>query len=196
MELSRHGYLRKEDFLKDRLVFINTSAIETVYTPDIALQHMHIHDFVELSMVIEGEGIHCTLDGCKECVQGDVFVINSGMPHSFYRMEGREPLVVQNLIFDPTDIFEGEIGDPNHPRYCCGLFREDSMVSHIMLKAGYMDEAKSIMDRIEKEQERKWMEWQVAVRAHLLDFLIMCSRRISSRQIAPHTSALPKLKER
>ncbi|MBE6558367.1 MAG: helix-turn-helix domain-containing protein [Ruminococcaceae bacterium] len=195
-DLSRHGYLHKEDFLKDRLVFINQSIIDTIYRPEIALPHMHIHDFVELSVVISGEGYHRTLNDCSECFPGDVYVINAGAPHAYYIKENGPGLVVQNLIFDPPMLLEGELGSPDHPRYCCGLFREDPMIAHVVLSPGFREEALRIMDRMEKEQARKWLEWEVSVKAHLLDFLIMCSRRISYRAKDAYDKPIPKLRDR
>ena len=195
-ELSRHGYLHKKDFLSDRLVFINQSKIDTVYNPEIALSHMHIHDFVELSLVISGSGIHRTVNDCSECHPGDVYVINSGAPHSYYLNENGGELVVQNMIFDPTDILDGELGDPEHSRYCCGLFREDPMISHVFLTPDYRKEALRIMDRMQKEQMRKKLEWEMSVKAHLVDFLIMCSRLISIPADSTHTKFIPKLRDR
>ena len=195
-ELSRHGYLHKKDFLSDRLVFINQSKIDTVYNPEIALSHMHIHDFVELSLVISGSGIHRTVNDCSECHPGDVYVINACAPHSYYLNENGEELVVQNMIFDPTDIFDGDLGDPEHSRYCCGLFREDPMIAHVFLTSDYRQEAIRIMERMQKEQTRKWLEWEMSVKVHLVDFLIMCSRRISTPTDSAHAKSLPKLRNR
>lgn len=195
-DLPIHGYLHKSDFLRDQLVFIARSELETVYQPEIALPHMHIHDFVELSLVIAGKGMHRTLDACTECSPGDVYVINACAPHAYFVKDEGGELVVQNMIFDPTELFEGDLGSPDHPRYCCGLFREDSMIAHIKLPPDYQAEAMRIMDRIQKEQERQWLEWQVSVRAHMLDFLIMCSRRISSKADYAYDKPLPKIRDR
>ena len=176
-----HGHLPKDIFLSDRPVFINQVCNSTLYRPETAISHMHIHDFVELSVVVAGKGYHKTLYECAECQPGDVYIINEGAPHAYFIREEGEELVLRNFIFDPKDILDGEPAIPDHPRYCCGLFREDPMISHAFLKPDYLREILRIMDRINKEQSRKWLEWEVSVKAHLLDILVMCSRRILGR---------------
>lgn len=174
-----HGHLPKEIFLNDRLVFINQVKNNTLYRPETALSHMHIHDFVELSLVIAGKGYHKTLYECAECYPGDVYIINEGAPHAYFTQEEGDELVLRNFIFDPKDILDGELAIPDHPRYCCGLFRRNPMISHVFLTSDYIREILRIMDRIDKEHSRKWLEWEISVKAHLLDILVMCSRRIS-----------------
>lgn len=192
---SRHGHLRKEDFLRDRLVFINQSHNTTVFSPDNAWPHMHIHDFVELSFVVSGSGYHRTMNECVECFPGDVYVINAGAPHAYFIKQKGDSLVIQNFLFDPAELLAQDLGSPDHPRYCCGLLREDSMISHVRLSPDYLEEAKRIMDRIAKEQQRRQLEWEAAVKAHALDLLIMCSRRIIPRADQSPKS-VPKLRDR
>ena len=191
----RHGHLPKDLFLSDRLVFINQVVNSTVYRPETALSHMHFHDFVELSLVVEGRGYHRTLHECSPCAPGDVYVIDEGAPHAYYIREEGEELVLRNFILDPKDILDGDLAVPDHPRYCCGLFREDPMVSHAFLSPDCVREAIRIMDRIDKEQTRKQMEWEVSVKAHLLDMLVMCSRRLVS-ETNGDSKPLSKLRDR
>ena len=195
-ELSKHGILHKTDFLRDQPVFINQSLLTTPFDPEIALPHMHIHDFVELSIVLEGNGIHCTLDDCCACGPGDVFAINLGTPHSYFAGEAGQELIVQNVIFDPTELLEGELGDPDHERYCCGLFRENPMTAFVQLSPAYVEEAKRLVDRMEKELLRRGLEWQVSVRLHLMDLLIMCSRRITTMPKENGNRPVSKLRDR
>lgn len=191
-----HVYHRKEVFLTDRKVFVKTSPNHTPFSPEIALPHMHMHDFVELSLVVSGSGIHQTLDNYAECHPGDVYVINAGAPHSYFLPPDGGELVVKDVIFDPTDILDGDLGNSEHPRYCCGLFREESMIAHVVLPPDYQEEAKRIIDRIEKEQIRKNLEWEVSVKAHLLDLLIMCSRRVPHENYTAYDKPIPKLRNR
>ena len=191
----RHGHLPKDIFLSDRLVFINQVKNSTLYRPETALSHMHFHDFVELSLVVSGKGYHKTLHECSACAPGDVYVINEGAPHAYFIREEGSDLVLRNFIFAPKDILDGELSIPDHPRYCCGLFREDPMISHAFLNSDYLREIVRIMDRIEKEQSRKWLEWEISVKAHLLDILVMCSRRVSNKTDG-EAKPIPKLRDR
>lgn len=51
------------------------------------------------------------------------------------------------------------------------------------------------MDRIEKEQSRKWLEWEISVKAHLPDILVMCSRRVSNKTDG-EAKPIPRLRDR
>ena len=193
---SKYGHLRKENYLHDRLIFINQSKNETIYRAETALPNMHIHDFVEVSFVIAGEGYHRTLNDFAECHPGDVYVINAGAPHAYFIKEKGDNLVIQNLVFDPTDILDGELGSPDHPRYCCGLFREDPMISHVFLSPECLEEAKRMMDLIEIEQAVKRLEWEVSVKTYLQAILIMCSRRVVNGIDSAKNKPIPKLRNR
>ena len=193
---SKHGHLRKENYLHDRLIFINQSKNETVYRAESALPHMHIHDFVEVSFVISGEGYHRTLNDFAECHPGDVYAINAGAPHAYFIKETGDNLVIQNLVFDPAEILDGELRSPDHLRYCCGLFREDPMISHAYLSPECLEAAKRMMDLIQTEQAEKCLEWEISVKTYLQAILIMCSRRITNSTDSEKNKPVPKLRNR
>ena len=154
---SKYGHLRKENFLSDRPVFVNQAYSDTLFKPETAFPHMHIHDFVELSMVISGEGYHRTLNDLTACAPGDVYVINTGAPHAYFIKEKGDTLVVRNLIFDPSDILDAELSVPESPRYCCGLFREDPMMGNVRQSslAGHSDHVQSPYRRKNRNSQRQ-----------------------------------------
>lgn len=63
---------------------------------------VHKHDFVEIVYVISGCGIHIVADNQCETARGDLFIINTDVPHGFFPKQGSSsPPVVYNCVFMP-----------------------------------------------------------------------------------------------
>lgn len=185
--------LRKAELLADAPLFINRVTVETVYSPEDSLSQLHIHDFVEVSIVLAGKGIHRTPDGCAECSAGDTYIIGAGVPHAYFAAEDGECPTVCNLVFDPAEIFVGDAADPDHPRYCYGVFREDPLTVYVMLTSRTLEDVERTVTRMEKELARRRPEWETAVRAYLVNLLIMMGRYASQRELP---ASAPRPKER
>ena len=185
--------LHKADFLGNVPLFINRVTVETVYSPEDSLSQLHMHDFVEMSIVMAGRGIHRTPDETAECSAGDTYVINAGVPHAYFAAEDGSCPTVCNLVFDPANLFDGEAADPDHPRYCYGLFREDPLTVYVMLTSRTLEDVERTLTRMEKELDRRRPEWEVSVKAYLTNLLIMMGRYASQRETPENA---PKPKER
>ena len=183
--------VRKSELLADTPLFINHVTVETVYSPETALSQLHIHDFVEVSIVTAGRGVHRTPDGCNECNPGDTYVIGAGVPHAYFAAEDGDRPTVCNLVFDPADLFDGEAADPDSPRYCYGLFREDPLTVYVMLTSRTLEDVERTVTRMEKELDRRRPEWEMAVKSYLVNLLIMMGRYASQRE-QPATAPRPK----
>ena len=61
-EYSNMEVLSNSEFLDDFPVFTNISGDDDLYDERLGLSQMHVHEFVEISIVVEGEGIHLSLD--------------------------------------------------------------------------------------------------------------------------------------
>ncbi|MHA6529928.1 AraC family transcriptional regulator [Paenibacillus sp. BAC0078] len=68
--------------------------------------HLHVHDFIEISYVASGSGIHILGDNKYEVCKGDLFLINYQTPHEFRSIDspGAPPLQVYNCVFKPDFI--------------------------------------------------------------------------------------------
>ncbi|MBP3571679.1 MAG: helix-turn-helix domain-containing protein [Clostridia bacterium] len=185
--------VRKSELLANTPLFINRVTVETVYSPEDSLSQLHIHNFVEVSIVTAGRGIHRTPDGCAECGAGDTYVIGAGVPHAYFAAEDGERPTVCNLVFDPAELFEGEAADPDSPRYCYGLFREDPLTVYVMLTSRTLEDVERTVTRMEKELSRRRPEWEMAVKSYLINILIMMGRYASQRENSP---TAPRPKER
>ena len=185
--------VRKSELLANTPLFINRVTVETVYSPEDSLSQLHIHNFVEVSIVTAGRGIHRTPDGCAECGAGDTYVIGAGVPHAYFAAEDGERPTVCNLVFDPAELFEGEAADPDSPRYCYGLFREDPLTVYVMLTSRTLEDVERTVTRMEKELSRRRPEWEMAVKSYLINILIVMGRYASQRENSP---TAPRPKER
>ena len=96
-----------------------------------------------------------------------------------------------NLVFDPAELFEGEAADPDSPRYCYGLFREDPLTVYVMLTSRTLEDVERTVTRMEKELDRRRPEWEMAVKSYLVNLLIMMGRYASQRE-QPATAPRPK----
>ena len=65
--LAHPDRLQKKDYLSNVPLYINHVIVETPFSPQTAPAHMHIHEFVEISIVTAGKGIHHTLLHTNEC---------------------------------------------------------------------------------------------------------------------------------
>lgn len=74
--------------------------------------HLHVHDFIEISYVASGAGLHILGDRKYEVRKGDLFLINYHIPHEFRSIDSpmEPPLKVYNCVFKP-DFLDGNLFD-------------------------------------------------------------------------------------
>jgi len=181
--------LRKEDFFSHTPVYMNHAVVDTVYSTETALSHFHTHDFVEISIVVDGKGIHSTLGQTIECNTGDVYIINEGAPHAYFANSDGDCPVVCNLVFDPKDILDGKYARYDHPEYCYGVFRENGMFAYMMLTSKMMNDMTDLLESMEKELAQREYQWEQALKAYLANFLILASRYIAPLKIVQSSQA-------
>ena len=64
--------------------------------------HLHTHDFLEISYVASGEGVHILGDKKYNVFKGDLFVINYNVAHEFRSIAGSDDkLIIYNCVFKP-----------------------------------------------------------------------------------------------
>jgi AraC-like DNA-binding protein/mannose-6-phosphate isomerase-like protein (cupin superfamily) len=69
----------------------------------------HVHDFVELALVVAGVGSHTTADGTDRLSPGDVVVVRPGAWHAWTPEAGVQPLAVTNAYLGPETLHQ-ELG--------------------------------------------------------------------------------------
>ncbi len=84
-------------FKENELVYINKSDELKEYCGI-----MHKHDFIEISYVVSGEGIHLCGENKYEISKGDLFIINYDVPHGFFSKSNNIKVpIVYNCVFMP-----------------------------------------------------------------------------------------------
>ncbi len=170
--------LRKEEWLRENPIYQNTVACEKRFNPDFSLSQLHFHEFLEVSIIAEGSGIHRIWNRVLTCRKGDVYVLNAGVPHEYFVKDGEEKLVIRNILFDVEDWFTGDLALPDSPRFCYGIFDEDILSAYVSLKGRSMETVERIYQAIEKETVEKEPEWMEAVKAQLVLLLIAIRRHL------------------
>ncbi|MBQ8209116.1 MAG: cobalamin-dependent protein [Clostridia bacterium] len=161
-----------------QLIVQNTSVYETIYNPDLTLSHLSTNEFVEISVVVDGSGIHRILNEADECHIGDMYILGSGVPHGYFSKSETEKPTVCTLAFNPSELFDGEWSNPESIHFCAGVFRDKIPVSYAMFNAKIMSLFRKTYDLIEYEQECRNLEWDASVKSHLALLLVAVSRYI------------------
>ena len=141
---------------------------------------LSVHDWFEISLVIEGIGVHCIDRKMIPCKPGDIYVISSNTAHAYFRNSDNETLVVRKLIFPLNRWFKGDAGVYGNKHYCYGVFSDAPSVAYAMLNSAMIDKVSAIFDSIENELVDKENEWKSVVRAHLVELFAYVGRYISN----------------
>lgn len=165
--------------LKENLVFQDTVVYENACNSDFSLSHLHMNEFVEISVVVDGSGFHKILNETDECNAGDMYIIGSGVSHSFFAASDDKKPTVCTLVFNPFDLFDGDLVNPASDRFCYGIFRDKVPVSYAMLNSRVLKEFVRIYDSVAAEIKEKGTEWQSAVKAQLMLLLVTVGRYIN-----------------
>lgn len=71
---------------------------------------LHNHDFIEISYVIEGRGVHVLGESHINIEKGDYFIINTGVPHGYKDIE---EMTVYNCVFTADFLDASMLGIQN-----------------------------------------------------------------------------------
>ena len=166
----------KADLLGNSPVFQNTAVCRQIYTPEIGLSGLHFHEFIEVSIVTEGIGLHRIFNDVTECRCGDIYIMNTGVPHGYFAKSATECPTVCNLLFDAGDWFSGAEACPDDPHFCYGVFRDNPSFAYALLTSGVLDEVMHLYDSVAQEAAAQRADWQNAVRAYITLLLITTER--------------------
>lgn len=158
----------------------DTFVCRQVYDETVGFSMLYSHKPIEISMIVSGSGIHRVLGQAIPCEAGDVYIINSNVPHRYFLAEEGKDLTVRRLLFEPNDWFDGESAEPKNPHFCHGLFSENPISIYAMLTNEVMGKILSLCNALEIEMLEKKSEWQNALKANLSLILITLKRYVNT----------------
>ncbi|MBQ8610717.1 MAG: helix-turn-helix domain-containing protein [Oscillospiraceae bacterium] len=177
----------KENFFKDTPLFQNAVTCRQLYTDEIGLSDLHFHDFIEVSIVTEGAGIHRIFNSELECAKGDIYILNTGVPHGYFARSENECPTVCNLLFDAGSWFHHAEARPDDPHFCYGIFQSNPPFSYAVLTPDVLDDVMHLYHSIEQETDARRADWLDAVRSYLTLLLVTVGRYVNR---AEQTAAL------
>ena len=156
--------------------------IDTLYVPEVGLSHLNVNDYVEVSLVTEGHGILRVLGEVLECQAGDMYIIDKGVPHSYFAADENDKPKVVILSFSVEECLSSEYTDVTSNQYCYGVFRDKAPISYAMLSSNAFGKVTNILENIKDELDSKKNRWEIAVESYLTLILITVSRYINLAQ--------------
>lgn len=163
--------------------FHNGNSIFINYIAESPEPHLHVHDFIEISYVASGSGIHILGDKTYEVGKGDLFLINYHIPHEFRSLTpSAAPLMVYNCVFKPDFIDLNlvdykEFTDVIHYLSFRSIFSlETDTIKDIKILGGENKALEEIYRRMLEEFTRKEEGYVELLRAYLMELLIKIFR--------------------
>lgn len=159
---------------------------ETYGTPTFSvngLNSLHQHQFIEISYICGGNGTHHIWNKAYPAEIGNLYVINTAVPHGFFTSDQEAPLSVRSLYLDPQELFTGENVEIGNENYLFGLFAKNNFAVQLALKGKHLKTISAAFDKIQLETEGLQQDWQIAVRSHVTLLLLQIKRFTERFQI-------------
>ena len=151
---------------------------------------LYSHRPIEISIVVNGQGIHKLLGQAIPCKAGDIYIVNSNVPHRYFTAEPGKDLTVRRILFDPADWLEKEAAQVTSAHYCCGVFSENPIASYAMLTQRMQERVLSLFDSLTIETIERKSEWRDAVKSYLSLIMIAVKRYVNTAiKSIPQTSS-------
>lgn len=139
----------------------------------------HSHDFCELVIVTHGSAMHMLAGNAFPVTAGDVFLLQGHQRHYFYERNGLELI---NIMYDPEKIVLPENELRRMPGYCAMFMleptyrRQHRFASRLHLQRVPLAHVEQLADEMDRECERKYAGFEVALRGKLLELIVYLSR--------------------
>jgi AraC-like DNA-binding protein len=157
----------------------------------------HSHDFCELVIVAQGQGVQC-LEGMDLPISaGDVFLLQGRQRHFFH---DRKHLELVNVMYDSQQVSLPESDLRRMPGYCAMFLLEPTyrkqhrFASRLHLKRVQLAKVLAIADEMEGECKEQNPGFEVVLRAKLQELIAYLSR-IYTQGNSTETQALLRVGE-
>ena len=167
------------EYIKEIPVFLNTKSYSDIYTPDSNPTSMVKPGFVDINLVVSGNGIHKITNEAEECRSGDIHITGGGVFHSYYAKSDDEIPTVCTISFNPSGIFEADYSNSESKNFCFGIFRDSFPFSSAVLNSEIMKEFFIICKSLSEEINSEASDWQVVVKSKLAILLVKLGRYVN-----------------
>lgn len=154
------------------------SCVETCGSGEV-FSRLAMNDQTEVCLINGGSGVHYVLNRETPCGAGDIFVIPPHTPHRFFLTEINGTLSLRRLRFTVGDWFDGDVAAFGNPRYCYGIFNDDSSMAYAVLNTDMQERIGALFDDIDRELAERDKEWRDAVRCCLTQLFIRVGRYVN-----------------
>ncbi|WP_164545627.1 AraC family transcriptional regulator [Paenibacillus albus] len=141
----------------------------------------HSHDFLEICYVYRGSGFHRIGEMEYRVGRGDVFIINDGTKHAFYRGETDDELITYNLLFKPGFIDDRLLPFDDFSSLSLsylfeGLWEDESQMVGLRLSMGNLNEIDLLLNDMSLEYNNAFSGYQAILRSYLIQFIVKMMR--------------------
>jgi len=170
--------IKKEKYLQDTPACIDRYIYKRTVPAAAAqgLSSLHEHQFIEISYVEKGSGLHRIWNESSVMEPGALVILNAAVPHGFFSDSDTEPLIVRSLFYDIQDLYGNEITEIGGDKYLFGLFAKNNFVVSLSLKPKYLKTVSQKFDEIELETEEKKLDWKDVIRSQIALLLLQLKR--------------------
>lgn len=144
----------------------------------------HIHEFIEISYVVNGSGKHYVDGYISDANKGDLFILDIDMGHKFYSESPEENLMTYNIMFTPDFIDDTvficeDFRHLNKFRMFKSFFPHISPKYDLHFDSSEQEEIESIISVIYKEYSAKKTGYITVVRGCLTALIARIMRGLS-----------------
>lgn len=164
---------------EDPHIYGDTLICELVSDADGSISELHSINKIEIGLVVSGSGVFRMLGQSIPCTKGDIYILNSDVPHGYFMTAPGEQLRVRRLAFSPHIWLEENMAISGEPRFCYGVFSENVLAAYAMLTPAIQEKVEAFCDMIAIELADRRVDWRSAVRANLALLFITLSRYVN-----------------
>ena len=174
--------IKKEKYLHNSPVYVGYENYSSLLKNENSLGELHQHQFIEISYVAAGSGIHRIWNKSYPVSAGDLFLLNTAVAHNFFTDSDGHHITVRSLYFDPLELFGPEITEIGGERYLFGLFSQNNFTIHLFLKPKQLRTITQKFDELLQETDEQLVDWKETIPAMLTMLLITIKRLADTYQ--------------
>lgn len=165
--------------LRRPIIKCETKTDFKLYSDSLTVADLDADEYVTIEIVLGGNGICCAFSETLEFKTGDVFVFDSGIPHSCFALSAAQGPRILSVSFHPNTL------DGPSSILLERIFKDGIPYSCSVLNASAMSEICAICGHIRRETENKELDWTCATTSYLSLLLITLGRYIDLADTLP-----------